>query len=147
MPPRPTDAGGRSGSTLRVLVVDDSHINREACSALLSQWGVEPVLACDGAQALELVRQRRFDLVLMDLRMPVMDGLAATAQIRQLERQQSIVPGTPVIAYTSDEVAPDVARKAGLNGVLRKPSSATALGECLRTWCGSWLELQRPPTA
>lgn len=142
-----TDAHHNGEGGPCVLVVDDSVINLEACSSLLSLWGIEPVLASDGAQALELVRQRRFDLVLMDIRMPVLDGLAATEQIRRFEQQQPGRPSVPVVAYSSDDVPPDIARKVGLSGVLRKPSDTASLGECLRTWCADKLPKACGPTA
>ena len=63
--------------------VDDDPVNRTLASELLSCCGVKPLLAASGAEAVALARELRLDLILMDLRMPVPDGFAATAQIRR----------------------------------------------------------------
>lgn len=131
------DSGYRDAKpVLQVLVVDDNPLNREACSALLSLWGIEPVSACDGSEALRLVRERSFDLVLMDISMPVMDGLTATEEIRRFEEENAERASVPVVAYSSDDVDPEVLHRARLSGALRKPTDAMTMAECLHRWCG-----------
>ena len=95
-----------------------------------------PQLAFDGAEAVRLARSRALDLVLMDLQMPVMDGLAATACIRRFEREHSY-PRVPVVAYTSSAIAAKDAflRESGMDAVLEKPCPETSLRECLLRWC------------
>jgi CheY-like chemotaxis protein len=122
---------------MRVLVVDDDAVNREVASSFLEWWGVEHVLAADGAEAVRLFGgDREFDLVLMDLQMPVMDGLAASKAIRELEPAR---PGrrVPIVACTCaflvDEGA-DVDQH-GLDAVLAKPYSVDDLAACLAHWC------------
>ena len=73
--------------SLRVLLVDDCPMQQLLACALLSRWGVMPQIACDGFEAVLLVGEQDFDIVLMDVEMPVMDGLKATARIRQNERR------------------------------------------------------------
>jgi hypothetical protein len=120
----------------RVLVVDDNPSNLgDACEALES-WGIVPMLAADGAEAVALAAVHDFDLILMDLQMPVLDGLAATRQIRTHE-QEHARPRAPVLAYTSRAVEARLLRLCGLDGVLDKPCSAQALQQCLLRWCAA----------
>jgi CheY-like chemotaxis protein len=126
---------GQPSSELHVLVVDDDPSNLADACELLSRWGITPIVAVDGAEAVAVARERELDLILMDLQMPVLDGLAATKQIRAGERERRRTPA-PVLAYTSCALDSDVLRQCGLDGVLEKPCSAMALQECLRRWCG-----------
>ena len=118
----------------RVLVADDNPSELGYASELLGCWGVTPTLAADGAEAVALACGGDFDLILMDLQMPVLDGLEATKRIRDYEHQQFRVR-TPVLAYTSCLLEEDVLRHCGVDGVLAKPCSAIALQECLLRWC------------
>jgi CheY-like chemotaxis protein len=121
-------------SELHVLVVDDNPSNLADACELLSRWGITPIVATDGAEAVAVARERELDLILMDLQMPVLDGLAATKQIRAGERERCCARA-PVLAYTSCVLDSDVLRQCGLDGVLEKPCSAMALQACLRRWC------------
>jgi len=126
---------GQAPSELHVLVVDDDPSYLADACELLSRWGITPIVAADGAEAVAVARERELDLILMDLQMPVLDGLAATKQIRAAEQERCRAPA-PVLAYTSCVLDSDVLRQCGLDGVLEKPCSAMALQECLRRWCG-----------
>ena len=111
-----------SGEELRgtyMLVVDDSAFNLEVAKGMLEGVGVNVILASDGAQALELLRECRFDCVLMDMRMPVMDGLQATRTIRSDADFSSI----PVVGLTANANSEDHAKcmDAGMNAVVTKP--------------------------
>ena len=127
---------GQAPSALHVLVVDDSPSNLADACALFSGLGITPILATDGAEAVALARECELDLILMDLQMPVLDGLGATKQIRAAERERCR-SRAPVLAYTSCVLDSDVLRQCGLDGVLEKPCSAVALQECLRRWCSA----------
>jgi CheY-like chemotaxis protein len=94
------------------------------------------MVAADGAEAVSLACKRGFDLILMDLQMPVLDGLAATQRIRSFEVEQSS-SRTPVLAFTSHSVDERLLRHCGLDGVLEKPCSAQVLQACLLRWCAS----------
>ncbi|PZR31146.1 ATP-binding protein [Caulobacter segnis] len=104
----------------RVLLVDDHHVNRELGHALLTLGGHEAVTAEDGAMAVSLLRDQEFDLVLMDVHMPVMDGLAATHAIRAMEGDKRHVP---ILALSADVMPEQVARclAAGMDGHVAKP--------------------------
>jgi len=81
-----------------VLVVDDNPVNLMAISTPMESREILPVLAADGAEAVALTSELHFDLILMDLQMPILDGLAATSAIRRFESDFS-KPAVPVVAY------------------------------------------------
>ncbi|SFK53365.1 response regulator [Caulobacter sp. UNC279MFTsu5.1] len=115
---------------IRVLAAEDNPANRRVLAALLSASPVELVFAENGARALDAWRAEAFDLVLMDVNMPVMDGVAAVARIRQLEASAAPPrPRTPIWMLTANVFDDDVARYRadGADGVLRKPIDTPAL--------------------
>ena len=111
---------------VRVLVVDDHPANREVARLMLTAVGCEVAEAADGDEAVDMVRAGIFDLILMDVRMPRVDGLAATRLIRDLPGP---VADTPILAVTADAMPADAARclAAGMNAHLAKPVSHQAL--------------------
>jgi len=115
--PAPAAVTGRAA---RVLLVDDHPMNRELGKALLTLAGCETLTADDGAQALEAVQAGDFDLVLMDVHMPGMDGLAAARAIRALP---GAVAAIPIVALSADVLPEQIARcrAAGMNGHVAKP--------------------------
>jgi len=111
-----------SGSTARVLLADDQPIGRLGVQHLLSPLGVDLEMAADGAEAVEKFRSGQFDLVLMDIDMPVMDGLAAVRAIREHERRSEATPA--LIAMLTAHISPEHRRAAwvaGANTHLAKP--------------------------
>ena len=102
---------------LTVLLVEDSPVNQQVIKAMLERLGLTVLLANDGAMALEILNCCAPDVVLMDLRMPVMDGLEATRRIRQ---SKSTVP---VLAFTANASGEDIdaCMAAGMDGVVSKP--------------------------
>jgi len=122
----PVEAG--VATPIRVLAAEDNPANRRVLAALLAASPIELVFAEDGAQALEAWQAEAFDLVLMDVNMPVLDGVAALARIRELEASASRA-STPVWMLTANVFDDDVARYRadGADGVLRKPIDTSAL--------------------
>ena len=110
----------------RVLVVDDHPVNREVARIMLQAFGCEVTEACDGHEALHAATADIFDLMLMDVRMPRMDGLEATRRVRSLSGGRGEVP---IVAMTADAMPEDVVRclAAGMNAHLAKPVSQAAL--------------------
>lgn len=111
---------------LRVLLVDDHAVNRELAGLLLTSAGAEVTEAQDGAEAVELARLWPYDVILMDLRMPRVDGQAAMEEIR---RGPGPNDATPILAYTADGT-PEVEaqlRRRGFQGMVGKPVSAEML--------------------
>jgi CheY-like chemotaxis protein len=103
-----------------VLLVDDHPMNRELGKALLTLAGCEVVTADDGAQAVEIVQVGDFDLVLMDVHMPGMDGLAAARAIRALPGP---IAAIPIVALSADVLPQQIARcrAAGMDDHVAKP--------------------------
>jgi len=117
----------------RVLVVDDAPANRALVLALLDSLGLEACEAADGREAVEAAQRTPFDLVLMDIQMPVMDGLAATREIRAGAGPSREAPILAVSAHTGpDDVA--ACRAAGMNDHVPKPISVGDLIGKIRRW-------------
>ncbi len=117
----------------QVLLVEDNPVNQIVCKAMLNQVGCEVVLADNGQQALDLLAGRRFDLVLMDLQMPVMDGLTATRELRRREERERLAR-TPVVAMTANTEADIQPGAPGwiFDGFLAKPFVLKHLTDCLK---------------
>lgn len=114
------EAGGVEG--LKVLVAEDNETNQRVVRTVLNALGVDPVLVPDGRAAVEAWSAAAWDLVLMDIQMPVQDGVSATREIRQREAERGLAP-TPIIALTANALPTQVDGylAAGMNGVVPKP--------------------------
>jgi CheY-like chemotaxis protein len=125
------------GENARILLVEDNAVNRQVARALLKKAGVRADTAENGLEALEALRSNDYDLVLMDLQMPVMDGLAATLAIRA-GRGDVRNPDVPVVAMTAHALQSDreACMHAGMNGYITKPiRPAELLCELERRLC------------
>jgi len=127
----------RLNGGLSVLVVDDNPSHLKMASEALEGCGISALLASDGEEAVLLACQRQFSIILMDLQMPVMDGLKATSMIRQFEGTSSR-PRTPVVAYSTARVSAILLTANGLDDRLNKPCSAAELEACLLRWCSGF---------
>jgi CheY-like chemotaxis protein len=128
---------------LKVLVVEDNRINQQVALRLLARLGIEAMLAENGAEALAMVNARDFDVVFMDMQMPVMDGLEATRAIR---RSSGRGRNVPIIAMTANAFAADreACRKAGMNGFLPKPVERDDLVSILTTLPEGKMPIAKP---
>ena len=127
------------GGTLRILLADDHPANRKVVEIMLAESAVELVPVENGQEALDayaasLEGEDRFDLILMDMQMPVMDGLSATAAIRALEAEKAAAR-IPIIMLTANALAEHVAagKAAGADGHLAKPITLTSLFTAIET--------------
>jgi CheY-like chemotaxis protein len=111
-----------------VLLVEDNEVNQKLAQAILSRRGWLVSVAGDGAQALDMIAAQAFDLVLMDMQMPVMDGLEASRRIRQHEGDAHL-PRLPIVAMTANAMKGDRERclAAGMDGYVSKPVEARRL--------------------
>ncbi len=119
----------------RILIVEDHPTNQALMGWRMQQLGLPHVLAENGEQALALLARTRFDLVLTDCRMPVMDGYAMTRRIREQERDRGGAR-LPVIALTASAMEDDLqrCREAGMDDLLAKPVALGALRQALLQW-------------
>jgi CheY-like chemotaxis protein len=118
---------------VRVLAAEDNSVNQLVLKTLLNQVGVDPVMVGDGRAAVEAWARDTWDLILMDVQMPVMDGPAATLEIRARERAEGR-PRTPIVALTANAMDDQVAkyRAAGMDGFVAKPIAASRLFAALQ---------------
>jgi len=123
----------------RVLLVEDNAINAEVATELLSSVGLVVEGAVDGAQAVEMAASRQYDLILMDMQMPAMDGLSASRAIRQLGLSK-----LPIVAMTANAFVEDreACLAAGMNDHVSKPVDPALLYDTLLRW----LPLPHEPT-
>jgi CheY-like chemotaxis protein len=121
VPAAATGAQPRDGR--RVLLVEDNLMNQVFGEAMLESLGFGVTIASDGAEALRHWHAEGFDLILMDCRMPVMDGLSAAREIRRCEDELGITNGTPILALTgcTDTDDREACTAAGMDGMLSKP--------------------------
>ncbi|MBK8972245.1 MAG: response regulator [Hahellaceae bacterium] len=122
----------------QILLVEDTLFNQEIATEFLNQVGIKVTLAENGQLALEALEKRRFDAVLMDVQMPVMDGFEATRRIRSIPAFRQL----PVIAMTANAMKGDKNRclQAGMNDYISKPVSQDLLYQTLLRWIGHQVE-------
>lgn len=120
---------------LRILIVEDVPLNQTMIMRLIEKMGHLPFLASNGLEALERWHNEKFDLILMDVLMPKMDGIAATVCIRQEEKKQG--NHIPIIALTANVTQEDIKEcyQAGMDSYLSKPISKLSLTEKLQPYC------------
>lgn len=120
------------GQPWQALLADDHPVNRELGVALLEALGLQVQTANDGHEAVDLAATGRYDLVLMDMQMPRLDGLAAARAIRALPA----LAGLPVIAMTANafEHTREACLAAGMNDFVPKPVDIHQLAEALQRW-------------
>jgi len=122
------------GSRLRVLVAEDVETNRIVARGMLAKLGCDVELVADGAAAVEAVSGGKYDLVLMDMSMPVLDGAEATRQIRALRSAESRIPIIALTAYSrQEELAPMMT--AGAMGCVKKPIVLDDLYRAIKAVC------------
>ena len=140
----PKSCSGRSnlprrregGRTTRILLVEDNLVNQKVASKLLNRMGFDVELAADGKAAVEAVTSRKYDLVLMDVQMPEMDGYQATARIRELEKAGRGDRRVPIIAMTAHAMKGDRQKclASGMDDYLSKPIDPQIMLAKIEKW-------------
>lgn len=129
-----------------VLVADDGSVNREVIEQALSRFGITPVTARDGLEAIALANEQHFDLVFMDCSMPEMDGFEATRQLRATNAVPDMIPVIALTAHAPGGIVQKVS-DCGMNDILIKPFTVADLGNCLKKWLPPHLEDAGPDQA
>ncbi len=116
---------------LRVLVVEDNSVNIQVIKMFLNKWHIDPIITENGKKAIEQVQKNEFDLIFMDLHMPIMDGYEATEEIRSLDNHTKAK--IPIIALTASNVFEEhrKAYEAGVDEIVPKPFNPKQLHEML----------------
>jgi two-component system sensor histidine kinase/response regulator len=139
----PSRAPARAERPLRVLVAEDNLVNQRVVVGMLERAGHWAVVVANGRQALAALEKEPFDLVLMDVQMPEMDGFEATAAIR--EREGALGRRVPIVALTAHAMKGDAERclAAGMDAYLAKPLQARELAAALATLAGGAAAIDR----
>lgn len=125
---------------IRVLVVDDNTLNQTVAGLLLESLGCSVDVAGDGREALAMTAAASYDIVFMDIMMPVMDGLEATEAIRRREKPEEHLR---IVAVTAMEDAREKCLAAGMDDHLSKPTGRREYARMLSRWTGSSADLAR----
>lgn len=138
--------GAEPGHGPRVLVVEDSPINRELAIRALQRLGARVESVENGAQAVTAVAAERYDIVFMDLMMPVMNGLDATRAIRAAENAAAR-SRTPIVALTAQAIMGDrqTCLDAGMDDYMTKPFTRAQIADMLARWTGSRMRVPPGP--
>ena len=149
--PPPVASLAETSPQLKILLVEDNQVNQRVASAMLETAGICVVLAENGLIAVDLVAREKFDVILMDIQMPEMDGITAAGKIRNLPPP---LCDTPIIAVTANAMKGDRERyiEAGMNDYVSKPINPLALSEAIERQTAVAAEIEsvvadRSPTA
>ena len=112
-----------TGPPLKILLADDTEVNLALATKLMKRRGHDILAVENGLEAYESFQKDSFDVILMDIHMPVMDGLESTQKIREYESSHPSRPPTPIIAMTANNEQRDHENylNSGMNGVITKP--------------------------
>jgi CheY-like chemotaxis protein len=116
---------------LQVLLAEDNGINQRIASLIFGQMGMGFDMASNGKDALEMAKNKSYDIILMDIKMPVMDGLDATREIRAFEKKSGVEIPAYIVALTASEVldSRNVCMEAGMDEFMEKPIKEPLLRE------------------
>lgn len=117
----------------KVLIVEDSYANLFIASAMFKKWGFSVYTATNGVEAVDCITSDKFDLVLMDISMPIMSGIEATKIIRRFNNEMSLVPIVALTAHVSKEDH-SLIYASGMNDIITKPYTAIHLQEVINRW-------------
>jgi signal transduction histidine kinase len=121
-------------NNLRVLLVEDNAINQKVATAHLKNFGCEVTVVNNGVEAVDVFQRKKFDIVLMDVHMPKMDGMEATQLIRKYEKENPFLNRTPIVAMTANVLKEDVQQymESGMDYFIGKPFKSENLKEVFK---------------
>jgi CheY-like chemotaxis protein len=123
-------------TNLKVLLVEDNVLNQKLMSINLSKLKCVVAIANNGLEGVELFKIQQFDVILMDLMMPVMDGFEASREIRRIEKEESERGYTPIVAFTANTLNNDIQKciENGMNYLMEKPFNAYKFIEIIESF-------------
>ena len=126
-----TTSTSKADRNLRILLAEDNEVNQKFAVRIIEKTGHAVVVANNGREAVDAWQRDRFDVILMDVQMPELDGFGATARIRELEQQRDMAQRTPIVAMTANAMKGDRERclEAGMDGYVSKPVKRQTLFE------------------
>jgi CheY-like chemotaxis protein len=119
-------------STARILIVEDNPVNRKLAETMLKKMGHDPDSVADGSEAMEILKSRKYDVILIDIQMPVLDGFETTRMIRD-KKSDVLIHDVPIIAMTAHAMKGDMEKclAAGMDAYLTKPIQPQKLKEAI----------------
>ena len=132
----------KNGDSYLVLLVEDEEVNQIMGRTLLEKMGCEVDVAANGQQAIIEYQKKKYDIIFMDCKMPVMDGFDATKEIREYENSKGDGNYTPIVALTSKVMTGDKALciNAGMDDYIAKPIRKEKVCTAINKWCGSYID-------
>ena len=118
---------------LSILLVEDNELNQRLMKISLTRYKYNVSIAVNGLEGVQKFKDQKFDLILMDIMMPVMDGFEATKEIRNLESMDATLGHIPIIAFTANTINNDREKcvKGGMDDILQKPFDINKFREIL----------------
>ena len=118
---------------LSILLVEDNDLNQRLMKISLTRYHYHVTIAGNGLEGVQMFKKQKFDLILMDIMMPVMDGFEATKEIRIIESNDKSMQYTPIIAFTANTINNDRDKciKGGMDDILEKPFDVQRFREIL----------------
>ncbi|WP_263081480.1 response regulator [Endozoicomonas sp. Mp262] len=128
-----TDSNASSGFGLHILVAEDNPVNQLVAEKLLKKLGCTCVIANNGREAIGMLASGTYDLILMDVMMPELDGMSATREIRAVKNETTDIP---IVAFTANAMKSDqeACYAAGMNDFISKPVTVDRMREMLAKW-------------
>ena len=120
---------------MHILIVEDNEMNQKVIKAILKKNNISFELASDGQNALEILNHKKFDLILMDCQMPILDGYETTVIIRENEKKENL-PKCPIIAITANAMSGDKEKciNSGMDDFLSKPIQSQQVIKIIEKW-------------
>jgi CheY-like chemotaxis protein len=118
---------------LSILLVEDNELNQRLMKISLTRYNYKVAVAVNGLEGVQMFQNQKFDLILMDIMMPVMDGFEATMEIRNIESKDAALGRIPIIAFTANTINNDREKcvQGGMDDILEKPFDINKFREIL----------------
>ncbi len=132
----------KNGEPYLVLLVEDEEVNQIMATTLFEKMGCIVDVAANGQQGVIEYQKKKYDIVFMDCKMPIMDGFEATKKIREIENDKGDGAYTPIVALTSKVMTGDKALciNAGMDDYIPKPIRKEKVCTAINKWCGSYID-------